>query len=179
MSTARRPTFSALLLYAGLNGALALGVAASAQKITQMGAMIKADQAESAAAVPSRVEKFKLAESAAARAPQQPVPRVIVARDVPDMPVQLLAVRIDHAENVKVKPLKTKRKSMVRAAKTQARQRKPVDVALGKLPPFIVQFALTETGNATVKRTKKAPVVAESSRDITNRSLGVLMVMKN
>jgi hypothetical protein len=107
---------------------------------------------------PTRVEKFKRAEVAAAIAPHEPVPRIIVARDIPEMPVQVLAVRLDEAEGVKVKPVRVKSKTL-RLARTAARSKKTL--AASKLPPYAIAIEARNAG--------------ESSRDITNRSLGVLV----
>ena len=180
MVAADRHRFFALALYAAFNGALMLFAGFSAQKIVQMVSSIRAPSTETAEAPPSRVEKFKLAEAAAALAPQVPVPRTIVAFSVPDMPVQVLAARIDRAENVKVKPVKLKRRTLARIAKANDRRRRAAvsTVVAGKIPTAVALFASADAGNAPQKQTKKRAVVAESSRDITNRSLGVLVVMK-
>jgi hypothetical protein len=66
----------------------------------------------------------------------------------------------------------------VRTAKLSTRKKSPV-IAGGALPPMVVDFASNEVGVGSTKRQKKkGDVVAESSRDITNRSLGVLVALK-
>lgn len=107
---------------------------------------------------PSRLETFKRAQVAAAMAPHEPVSRIIVARDIPEMPVQVLAVQLDDAEGVKVRPVRMKTKAL-RLARTTARSKKTL--AASKLPPDAIAI--------------EARIVGESSRDITNRSLGVLV----
>jgi hypothetical protein len=180
MVAADRHRVFALAFYAAFNGALMLFAGISVQSIVQMASSIRPQSTEIAEAPPSRVDKFKIAEAAAALAPQVPVPRTIVAFSVPDMPVQVLAARIDRAENVKVKPVKLKRRTLARIAKANDRRRKaaPSTEVAGKIPAVVALFASADAGNAPQKRTKKQAVVAESSRDITNRSLGVLVAMK-
>lgn len=166
--------------YTVFNGALVLCAMGMAGKIADLAAAIKAGNAVVMRAEPSRVEQFKRNEAAAALAPQVPVARQLVALSVPDMPVQVLAVRLDQAESVKVKPINAKRKAVDRVAKAMAKPRKPVVTKLfGGLPPFVVETVQAETGSLPQTQRKKRVVVAESSRDITNRSLGVLVAMKN
>lgn len=163
--------------YFAFNGALVICTTLVLQQITHI-AVALAPDLRIAVNDLSRVEQFKQAEMAAAQAPNVPVPRVIVAQSVPDMPVQVLAVRLDQAESLKVTPLKLKRKPSVRTAKS-ARKKSPA-LAGGKLPPIVVDLASSEAGVLLPKKSKKkAAVVAESSRDITNRSLGVLVALKN
>lgn len=169
----------ALARYAVFNGVLVACAISAAGQIADMAATLKAENTAVARAAPSRVEQFKRDEAAAALAPQVPVPRQVVAMSVPDMPVQVLAVRLDRAETVQVKPIKAQRKKSVRLAKATAKPRKPSLKLFGDLPPFVVETALIETGALPEKRVKKRAVIAESSRDITNRSLGVLKAMKN
>lgn len=168
-----------IVRYAVFNGVLVACALGLADAIAQMAATIKSGTNVAAIAEPSRVEKFKRDEAAAALAPQVPVVRQVVALTVPDMPVQVLAVRLDQAETVKVKPIKAKRKTALRVAKAPVRPRKAIPGLFGDLPPIVVETALVETGSLPEKRAKKRAVVAESSRDITNRSLGVLVAMKN
>lgn len=179
MLAALNPRHFALARYTVFNGVLMLCAVGMVKKIADIAGSIKAEHAVVARAEPSRVDKFKRDEAAAASAPQVPKLRRVVALSVPDMPVQVLAVRIDQAENVKVKPVKVKRKSAVRVAKATVRRRKPAPSNFGELPAIVVETALVETGSLPEKRAKKRAVVAESSRDITNRSLGVLFVLKN
>ncbi len=170
----------ALARYAVFNGALVLCAISVAGKIADMAVTLKAETTVLAASSgSSRVEQFKRNEVAAALAPQVPVPRQVMAMSVPDMPVQVLAVRLDRAESVKVKPIKVKRKTAIRMAKATAKPRKPAMKLFGDLPPFVVETAVLEAGAVPEKRVKKRAVLAESSRDITNRSLGVLVAMKN
>lgn len=124
----------------------------------------------------SRVEKFKMAEAAAARASLLPVPRTIVAFERPELPVQVLAVRIDEAEDVKVKPLRLKTKTL-RLSKA-ARAKKPAGRYEAVLLPILVANDVPITGSAAGRRLR-GKVAAESPRDITNRSLGVLVAMRN
>jgi hypothetical protein len=168
----------ALVRYAVFNSVLFVGAAAIAGQIADLALSIKMDQTVVARAEPSRVEKFKRDEVAAALAPQVPVLRQVVALSVPDMPVQVLALRLDQAETIKVRPIKVKRKTAVRVAKATPRPRKPPGI-FGDLPAVVVETALVETGSLPPKRVKKRAVIAESSRDITNRSLGVLVALKN
>ena len=75
---------------------------------------------------PSRVEAFKQFEAAAAQAPNVPVPRVVVAHAVPDIPVQVLAVRMDQAESLKATPIKLKRnRQCARRSCRRVRSRQP------------------------------------------------------
>jgi hypothetical protein len=142
---------------------------------------------ETAAVDMSRVEQFKRAEAAAAEAPQIPVPRVVVAHIAPHVPVQVMAVRLDQAESLKItplklKPVKVKRKVAGRPAKLAGRGKKPEKgfaLAGGKLPPSVVAAAIQATEPNAIKRGKKRIADAETSRDITNRSLGVLVALKN
>lgn len=180
MFAALHSRHSALARYAGFNGALVLCAMGMAGHIADMAATIKAEtMVVAASAGPSRVEQFKRNEAAAALAPQVPVARKVVALSVPDMPVQVLAVRLDRAETVKVRPIKAKRKIAGRMtkAKTVAKLRTPAP-KLFDLPAIVVATALAETGAQPEKRARKRAVIAESSRDITNRSLGVLVAMK-
>lgn len=179
MLASLNPRHFALARYAVFNGVLMLCAVGMVKKIADIAGSIKAEHAVVAEAEPSRVEKFKRDAAAAALAPQVPMPRRVVALRVPDMPVQVLAVRIDQAENVKVKPVKVKLKAGVRVAKATVRRRKPAPSIFGDLPAIVVETALVETGSVPETRAKKRAVVAESSRDITNRSLGVLVVLKN
>jgi hypothetical protein len=122
----------------------------------------------------SRVDKFRLAEIAAAQAPQVPVPRTIVAYEQPEIPVQVLAVRIDEAEDVTVKPMRLK-KGTARLAKS-ARAKKTARRYEAELPPIVVETSAT---GLVPGRRSRAGRVAETTRDITNRTLGVLVAMKN
>jgi hypothetical protein len=169
----------ALARYAVFNSVLLAGAAAIAGQIVDLALSIKMDETVVARAEPSRVEKFKRDEVAAALAPQVPVLRQVVALSVPDMPVQVLALRLDQAETIKVRPIKVKRKTAARVAKATPRPRKVAPGIFGDLPPVVVETALVETGSLPQKRVKKRAVIAESSRDITNRSLGVLVALKN
>jgi hypothetical protein len=162
--------------YFAFNGVLMLCNIFVIQEITRISVTLAPDL-RIAVDDPSRVEQFKQAEVAAAKAPNVPVPRVIVADSLPDMPVQVLAVRLDQAESLKVTPLKLKRKPSLRTAKS-ARKKSPV-MAGGKLPPIVVDLASSEAGVLLPKTAKKKADVVESSRDITNRSLGVLVALKN
>jgi hypothetical protein len=124
---------------------------------------------------PSRVEKFKMAE-AAARAPRFPVPRTVVAFEQSELPVQVLAVRIDDAEDVKVKPMRLKTKP-VRYAKAARTKKAPVHYE-AQLLPILVTSDIPVTGPAPGRRLL-GKAAAESARDITNRTLGVLVAMKD
>lgn len=179
MLASLNPRHFAFARYAVFNGVLMLCAMGMVKKIADIAGSIKAEHAVVAGAEPSRVETFKRDVAAAALAPQVPIPRRVVALSVPDMPVQVLAVRIDQAENVKVKPVKAKRRLAVRVAKATVRKRMPGPSIFGDLPTAVVETALAETGPVPQKRANKRAVVAESSRDITNRSLGVLVVLKN
>jgi hypothetical protein len=123
----------------------------------------------------SRVEKFKMAEAAAARASLVPVPSTIVAFERPELPVQVLAVRIDEAEDVKVKPmrLKTKPLRLSKAARTKKVAGR-YEVAL-----LLILVANDAPITGSSGRRLRGKVAAESPRDITNRSLGVLVAMRN
>ncbi|OYW57224.1 MAG: hypothetical protein B7Y80_12605 [Hyphomicrobium sp. 32-62-53] len=169
----------ALARYAVFNSVLLVGAVVLAGQIADLVFSIQADSTIVAQAEPSRVEKFKRDEAAAALAPQVPVRRKVVALSVPDMPVQVLAIQLDQAETIKVRPIKVKRKTAVRVAKSTPRPRKVAPGIFGDLPPIVVETALVETGSLPPKRVKKRAVIAESSRDITNRSLGVLVALKN
>lgn len=169
--------FGAAARYVAFNGFLALCAVSAVKEIMRVSVLLAPDL-HIDKADPSRVEAFKQFEAAAAEAPNVPVPRVVVAHIVPDMPVQVLAVRLDQAESLKITPLKLKRKPSVRTAKSSTRKKAPV-IAGGALPPLVVDLVSNEAGVAPIKRLKKkGAVVAESSRDITNRSLGVLVALK-
>lgn len=144
--------------YLSVNLALVLTAGVLIQGLTRQLIALAPDAGSVAADQPTRVEKFKRAEAAAAMAPQEPVPRIIVARDIPEMPVQVLALRIDEAEGVKVKAVRVKLKTL-RLARTAAGSKKTL--AALKLPLYAVAIEARSAG--------------ESSRDITNRSLGVLV----
>jgi hypothetical protein len=169
--------FGAAARYFAFNGFLALCAVSAVKEITRVSVTLAPDL-HVAVDDPSRVEAFKQFEVAAAQAPNVPVPRVVVAHAVPDIPVQVLAVRMDQAESLKATPIRLKRKPAVRTAKLSTRKKSPV-IAGGALPPMVVDFASNEAGVGSTKRHKtKGDVVAESSRDITNRSLGVLVALK-
>jgi hypothetical protein len=169
--------FRAAARYFAFNGFLALCAVSAVKEITRVSVTLAPDL-HVAVDDPSRVEAFKQFEVAAAQAPNVPVPRVVVAHAVPDIPVQVLAVRMDQAESLKATPIRLKRKPAVRTAKLSTRKKSPV-IAGGALPPMVVDFASNEAGVGSTKRQKtKGAVVAESSRDITNRSLGVLVALK-
>jgi hypothetical protein len=149
---------SSIARYVSVNLALVLTAGFLFQGLARQLIELDPGAASLAAHRPSRVETFKRAEVAAAMAPHEPVPRIIVARDIPEMPVQVLAVRLDDAEGVKVKPVRVKSKAL-RLARTAARSKKTLPGS--KLPPDVIAI--------------EARNVGESSRDITNRSLGVLV----
>jgi hypothetical protein len=169
--------FGAAARYFAFNGFLAFCAMSAVKEIMRVSVTLAPDL-HVTVDDPSRVEAFKQLEVAAARAPNVPVPRVVVAHAVPDIPVQVLAVRMDQAESLKATPLKFKRKPAVRTSKLSTRKKSPA-VAGGALPPLVVDLASNEAGLVPAKRQKKkGSVVAESSRDITNRSLGVLVALK-
>jgi hypothetical protein len=169
--------FGSAARYLAFNGFLALCALTAAKEIMRISVTFAPDL-HASVEDPSRVEAFKHFEVVAAQAPKVPVPRVVIADEVPDIPVQVLAVRMDQAESLKATPLKLKRKPAVRTAKLSMRKKSPVIVG-GALPPLVVDLASTEAGVGPTKRQKKkGAVVAESSRDITNRSLGVLVALK-
>jgi hypothetical protein len=169
--------FGGAARYFAFNGFLALCTVSAVKEIMRVSVTLAPDLHVSVDD-PSRVDAFKQFEAAAAQAPKVPVPRVIVAHLVPDIPVQMLAVRLDQAESLKANPLKLKRKPAVRTAKLSTRK-KSLAIAGGALPPLVVDLASNEAGVVSTKRLrKKGAVVAESSRDITNRSLGVLVALK-
>lgn len=169
--------FGAAARYLAFNGFLALCAMSAVKEIMRVSVTLAPDL-HVAVDDPSRVESFKQFEVAAAQAPKVPVPRVVIAHSVPDIPVQVLAVRMDQAESLKATPLKLKRKPSVRTAKLSVRKKSPVGAG-GVLPPMIVDLASNEAGLVPTKRLKKkGAVVVESSRDITNRSLGVLVALK-
>lgn len=171
--------FGAVARYFAFNGFLALCAMSAVKELMRVSVALAPDL-HIAVDDPSRVEAFKQFEAAAAQAPQVPVPRVVVAHLVPDMPVQVLAVRLDQAESLKVTPLKLKRKPWVRTVKSSSTRKKAPMIAGGALPPLVVDMVSTEAGAVPTKGSrKKGAVVAESSRDITNRSLGVLVALKN
>lgn len=170
--------WSALGRYVTFNVVAMLAASALVQDVARMAASLGPMSAPAAAAAaPSRVEAFKLGEIAASTAPQVPVPRSVVARRSPEMSVRTLAVQLDEAEGVKVKPVKANRK-IVRTAKA-GRSRKVVAQRPGKLPDSVIFAAAFEAVGSVPVRSKRVPPVAESSRDITNRSLGVIMALKN
>jgi hypothetical protein len=169
--------FGAAARYFAFNGFLALCALSAVKEIMRVSVTLAPDL-HVTVDDPSRVEAFKQFEAAAAQAPNVPVPRVVVAHAVPDIPVQVLAVRMDQAESLKATPIKLKRKPAVRTAKLSTRKKSPA-IAGGALPPLVVDLASNEAGVVPTKRQKKkGAVVAESSRDITNRSLGVLVALK-
>jgi hypothetical protein len=99
-----------------------------------------------------------------------------VAREVPAMPVQTLAIRLDTAEGVSAQPVPRKLKKPARFAKSGART-KPRIEPNGDLPDLVV---MSEVAAMPVQKLKKRAgrlyALAESTRDITNRSLGVMVV---
>jgi hypothetical protein len=179
MSFHSNPTFASAARYFAFNGVVAVFATFLLHDFAQRATALTPAFADPVEAEPSRVEKFKDAEAAAAQAPQVPVPRPIVARSMPDVPVQVLAVRLDQAESLKIKPLQLKRKLRMSFAKPTARNKRAAVQTAGTLPPAVVESASREAGMIPAKKARKRPVLAESSRDITNRSLGVLVAMKN
>ena len=151
---------STVTRYFGVNLALVLTAGVLVQTLTRQLVALAPGLGSAAVDEPTRVEKFKRAEVAAALAPHEPVPRIVVARDAPEMPVQVLAVRLDEAEGLKLKPVRVKSKTL-RLARNAARSKKVLAAAGLKLPPFAIAIETRKAG--------------ESSRDITNRSLGVLV----
>jgi hypothetical protein len=162
----------AYLLLSGGLGAGALGLAG--EVLRQSAALVPS--ASVAGTAPSRVEKFKLSERAALTAPRVPVPRIIAVHDVPPMPVQVLAVRLDDAESIAAAPLSRKQKKAARLAKAETRA-KVRPGRPGALPPLVV---MSEVSAVPIQKSKsragKLYALAESPRDITNRSLGVMVV---
>lgn len=130
-------------------------------------------------AEPSRVEKFKDAEAASAQAPQVPVPHRVIARSLPEYPVQVLAVRLDDAESLKIQPLRLQKTMRPGSAQPMVRNRKVASQNGGKLPAGVIEFGYRAVGATTGRKQRKRLVLAESSRDITNRNLGVLVALKN
>jgi hypothetical protein len=169
--------WSALGRYVTFNVIAMLTASALMQDVARMAASLSPMTAPGAVAGPSRVEAFKFGEIAAATAPQVPVPRLIVARRSPEMSIRTLAVQLDEAEGVKVKPVKANRK-IVRTAKA-GRNRKVIAHRPGKLPDSVIFAAAFEAVVSVPVRSKRMPPIAESSRDVTNRSLGVIMALKN
>ena len=88
--------FGAAARYFAFNGFLALCALSAVKEIMRVSVTLAPDL-HFTVDDPSRVEAFKQLEVAAARAPNVPVPRVVVAHAVPDIPVQVLAVRMDQA----------------------------------------------------------------------------------
>jgi hypothetical protein len=144
--------------YLSVNLALVLTAGVLVQGLTRQLIALAPSGGSVAVDERTRIEQFKRAEVAAAMAPHKPVPRIIIVRDIPEMPVQVLAVRMDEAEGVKVKPVRVKLKTL-RLARAAARSKKTL--AALKLPPYAIAIEARSAG--------------ESSRDITNRSLGVLV----
>jgi hypothetical protein len=169
---------SAVGRYVLFNGALVGCAALLIHSIADLAAEMKRRETPPLNAELSRVEKFELASAVDAQARRHAVVRTIVARKIPDVPVQVLAVQIDRAEGVKLKPLKTARKS-ARLAQASKRKRKTPAHKPGDLPDSVLATAYFETGYEIPIRPGKRRVVAETSRDIINRSLGVLVALKN
>jgi hypothetical protein len=166
--------FRKLGLYLAFNGAV---VACAGVLVGKLASVAVELQPMLEAARPgelSRVEKFIMAEIAAAQAPQIPVPRTVVAYEQPAIPVQVLAVRIDDAEDVTVKPMRLK-KGTPRLAKS-ARMKRPARRYEAELLPIMVETS--GTGPVPGRRSRSGRT-AETTRDITNRTLGVLVAMKN
>jgi hypothetical protein len=164
--------------YVLFNGALVGCTALLIHSIADLAAEMKRRETPTVSAELSRVEKFELAAAVDAQARRIAVVRTIVARNIPDVPVQVLAVQIDRAEGVKIKPLKATR-SAARLAQVSKRKRKSPSHWPGDLPDSVLTTAYFETGYETPSRPGKRRVVAESSRDIINRSLGVLVALRN
>ncbi len=142
--------------YALLTGGLIGLVVALGQGVASDAIALLPEIAAVGSSGPSRVDDFKRGEAAARDAPGVPVPRVLTAYGVPDLPVQALAVGLDEAESIAAKPMPHKRKKGPRVAKADARKKSRVGSA-GQIPKTLVQ--------------------AESTRDITNRNLGVLVAL--
>jgi hypothetical protein len=176
MSLNSRQFLTMVGAYVLLNGALAACALGLAGEVARQSAGLVPAVILTADAGPSRVEKFKSSERAALSAPQVPVPRIIVAREVPAMPVQALAIRLDTAEGVSAQPVPRKLKKLVRVAKAGMRT-KPRIQPNGDLPDLVV---LSEVAAVPVQKPKQRAgrlyALAESTRDITNRSLGVIAV---
>jgi hypothetical protein len=85
------------ILFIGCLGwtALTLG-----HRIAEKTLILVSHAEEGSPAAPSRVERFILGQIAARKAPQVPVPRSVTALNAPDIPVALLASRLDRAESV-------------------------------------------------------------------------------
>ncbi|MCU0954749.1 MAG: hypothetical protein MUC37_09110 [Hyphomicrobium sp.] len=161
--------------YIALNSAVVMVAGFLAGQLAGLAAELRPFIEGPEPAQPSRVEKFKMAE-AAARDPRHPVPRTVVAFEQPELPVQVLAVRIDDAEDVKVKPMRLKAKPQ-RYAKV-ARTKKAAVRNQAELLPILVINDVPVTGPPP-GRHLRGKVAAESARDITNRTLGVLVAMKD
>jgi hypothetical protein len=176
MSLKNRQFLIVASAYILLNGSLAACALGLAGEVLRQSAGLVSTQSVAADTVPSRLEKFKLSERLAMTAPRVPVPRIIVAQDVPLMPVQALAIRLDKAESIAAEPASRKNKKASRLAKAETRT-KPRMGRNGDLPPIVV---MSEVSAVPVQKPKQRPgqlyALAESTRDITNRSLGVMVV---
>lgn len=166
--------FRTLGLYLAFNGAVLACTGLFAGKLANLATELQPMLERAKPIELSRVDKFRMAEIAAALAPQIPVHRTVVAFEQPEMPVQVLAVRIDEAEDVKVKPMRPK-KGALRIAKS-ARTKKAVRRYEAELLPIVVETSAT---GLVPGRRSRAGRTAETTRDITNRTLGVLVAMKN
>jgi hypothetical protein len=166
--------FRALGFYLAFNGAVLACAGFLVPKLASVAAELQPVLEGAKSSELSRVDKFTMAEIAAAQAPQVPVPRTVVAYEQPEIPVQVLAVRIDDAEGVSVKPMRLK-KATARLAKS-GRVKKTARRYEAELLPIVVETSAT---GLVPGRRSRAGRMAETTRDITNRTLGVLVAMKN
>lgn len=89
----------ALLSYMLFVGGLTLTAHALGESIAFQTLSLAPQTSTAERSEPSRVERFLLDKIAASQAPQIPVPRVVSVLTEPDIPVQLLAMRLDEAES--------------------------------------------------------------------------------
>lgn len=125
----------------------------------------------------SRVEAFKQAETdALARRPE--ATRKVVAYTASQIPAPVLAMRLDEAEAAKSRRVLAKRLTPARVAinveSASAQQVRPRP----RLPRGVMALGALKALQLPMTAERKF-VVAESTRDITNRSLGVLVAREN
>jgi hypothetical protein len=167
----------AVCRYLILNAATAMCAAGLAHEVARLSMKLNSQQPVAAAAV-SRVEAFKQAE-AEAQVRRPVAMRQVLAYNIPNMPAHLMAVQLDEAERPKVYRQLAKRRLAARAAAAVAIAASDTVKPNKRLPKAIMALGGPVPFSPSVSAEAPRFIMAESARDVTNRSLGVLVASKN